>query len=59
MYKKIIKKFSQHPDSWTRFADFYLTKGNVEAARGLLPRSMQGLEKSKRERAISVSWNRR
>lgn len=48
-FKKMLKKFSQYPDTWARFADYYLTKGNVEAARALLPRALQSLDKSKRE----------
>lgn len=48
-YKKILKKFSAYPDSWTRFAEFYLKKGDLDAARALLPRSLKSLEKSKRE----------
>nr|XP_019009138.1 rRNA biogenesis protein RRP5 [Kwoniella pini CBS 10737]OCF47919.1 rRNA biogenesis protein RRP5 [Kwoniella pini CBS 10737] len=47
IYKKIVKKFSAYPDSWTRFAEFYLKKGDPEAARALLPRSMKSLDKSK------------
>ncbi|OCF37082.1 rRNA biogenesis protein RRP5 [Kwoniella heveanensis CBS 569] len=52
LYKKIVKKFSAYPDSWTRFADFYLKKGDVEAARALLPRSMKSLDKSKHVETI-------
>ncbi|WVQ96181.1 hypothetical protein IAU59_003284 [Kwoniella sp. CBS 9459] len=52
LYKKIVKKFSAYPDSWTRFADFYLKKGDVDAARALLPRSMKSLDKSKHVETI-------
>ncbi|WVQ79413.1 hypothetical protein IAT38_001510 [Cryptococcus sp. DSM 104549] len=52
VHKKIVKKFSAYPESWTRFADFYLTKGDVEAARALLPRSMKSLDKSKHVETI-------
>ncbi|WWC65653.1 uncharacterized protein I303_108274 [Kwoniella dejecticola CBS 10117] len=52
VYKKIVKKFSAHPDSWTRFAEFYLKKGDTEAARALLPRSMKSLDKSKHVETI-------
>jgi hypothetical protein len=48
-FKKIIKKFSAYPESWTRFAEFYLKKGDVDAARALLPRSLKSLDKSKRK----------
>nr|ODN95502.1 rRNA biogenesis protein RRP5 [Cryptococcus depauperatus CBS 7855] len=50
--KKIIKKFSSHPESWTRLSEFYLSKGNTEAARALLPRSMKSLDKSKHVETI-------
>lgn len=49
VYQKLLKKFSAFPDSWARFAEFYLKSGNVEAARALLPRALQSLDKSKRE----------
>lgn len=49
LFKKIVKKFSAYPESWTRFAEFYLNKSDVEAARALLPRSMKSLDRSKRE----------
>jgi rRNA biogenesis protein RRP5 len=48
-YKKMLKKFSMFPETWARFADFYLKKGDVEAARALLPRALQSLDKAKRE----------
>lgn len=49
IYKKMLKKFSAFPETWARFADFYLRKGDAEAARALLPRALQSLEKSKRK----------
>ncbi|OWT39295.1 rRNA biogenesis protein RRP5 [Cryptococcus neoformans Bt1] len=52
LFKKIVKKFSAYPESWTRFAEFYLNKGDVEAARALLPRSMKSLDKSKHVETI-------
>ncbi|WWD20117.1 hypothetical protein CI109_104592 [Kwoniella shandongensis] len=52
VFKKIVKKFSAYPESWTRFADFYLKKGDVDAARALLPRSMKSLDKSKHVETI-------
>ncbi|KAK8849492.1 hypothetical protein IAR55_004826 [Kwoniella newhampshirensis] len=52
LFKKIVKKFSVYPDSWTRFADFYLKKGDVDAARALLPRSMKSLDKLKHVETI-------
>ena len=55
LYKKIIKKFPAHPDSWTRFVDFYLKKGDVESARELLPRSMLSLDKTKRKSILVPS----
>ncbi|WWC95372.1 hypothetical protein V866_002234 [Kwoniella sp. B9012] len=52
VFKKIVKKFSAYPDSWTRFAEFYLKKGDVEDARALLPRAMKSLDKSKHVETI-------
>lgn len=45
--KKMLKKFSAFPDTWAKFVDYYLKKGDVEAARALLPRALQSLDKSK------------
>ncbi|WRT69490.1 uncharacterized protein IL334_006476 [Kwoniella shivajii] len=52
IFKKIVKKFSQYPDSWTRFAEFYLKKGDAESARSLLPRAMKSLDKPKHVETI-------
>ena len=54
VHKKIVKKFSAYPDSWTKFAEFYLAKGEVDAARALLPRAMKSLDKSKRESSLQT-----
>ena len=48
-YKKMVKKFSSQPEAWARFAEFYLKKENVDAARELLPRSLKSLDKAKRK----------
>jgi len=48
-YKRTCKKFSQSSKVWTLFVEHYLRKGEVEEARNLLPRSLQSLEKRKRE----------
>lgn len=47
-----MKKFSSHPDSWTRSADYYLKKGDVDSARELLPRSIKSLDKTKHVETI-------
>jgi rRNA biogenesis protein RRP5 len=56
VYKKIVKRFSEYPDSWTKFAEYYLKKGDVDSARELLPRSMKSLDKSKREVQSPSIW---
>lgn len=48
-YKKTVKKFSRSSKVWTRFGEFYLNRGQLEQSRLLLPRSLQSLEKHKRE----------
>ncbi|GJN89500.1 hypothetical protein Rhopal_002487-T1 [Rhodotorula paludigena] len=45
LLKKTVKKFSQSPEVWTLFAQFYLTHGRPAEARELLPRSLKSLEK--------------
>lgn len=54
-YKRTVKKFGQSSKVWSLFGEFYLRRGNVEEARKLLPRSLQRLEKRKRESSLSVS----
>jgi rRNA biogenesis protein RRP5 len=49
IYQKAVKKFSQHSDVWTLFAEFYFHRGDAEAARALLPRSLKSLPTSERE----------
>lgn len=48
-YKRTCKKFSHSSKVWTLYAEHLLRKGDVEDARKLLPRSLQSLEKRKRE----------
>lgn len=52
-YNKLVKKFSAYPDSWTKFAEFYLKKGDIDSARALLPRSLKSLDKSKRRSQVT------
>ncbi|WVQ75049.1 hypothetical protein IAR50_004658 [Cryptococcus sp. DSM 104548] len=52
VFKKIVKKFSAYPESWTRFAEFYLVKGDADSARALLPRSLKSLDKPKHVETI-------
>lgn len=54
-YRKTCKKFGSSSKVWTLFAEFYLTSGEVEEARKLLPRSFQSLEKRKRGFTSSLS----
>ncbi|GAA5859805.1 hypothetical protein JCM8547_007035 [Rhodosporidiobolus lusitaniae] len=53
LLKKTVKKFSQSPEVWTLFAQFYLTHGRPAEARELLPRSLKSLEKPDHVRTIS------
>ena len=48
-YNRTCKKFGQSSKVWTSFGQFLLKRGEMEEARKLLPRSLQGLEKRKRE----------
>jgi rRNA biogenesis protein RRP5 len=52
-YKRTCKKFGQSSKVWTLFGEHYLKREDVEQARKLLPRSLQSLEKRKRERQLS------
>ncbi|CDZ96721.1 rRNA processing protein Rrp5 [Phaffia rhodozyma] len=45
IFKRAIKKFSQSPPIWTAFAEYYMNRGDAEAARELLPRAMKSLPK--------------
>ena len=56
-YKKTVKKFSRSSKVWTRSGEFYLNRGRLEQSRLLLPRSLQSLEKHKRElsRVFSIA----
>ncbi|RXK36068.1 hypothetical protein M231_06662 [Tremella mesenterica] len=47
IHKKTIKKFGAFPESWTKFASYYLAKGDTTSARALLPRAMKSLDPSK------------
>jgi len=48
-YKRTCKKFGPSSKVWTLFGEYHLKRGNLEEARKLLPRSLQSLEKRKRE----------
>lgn len=48
-YQKTCKKFGQSSKVWTLSAEYHLKRGELEKARKLLPRSLQSLEKRKRE----------
>jgi rRNA biogenesis protein RRP5 len=60
VYKKLVKRFSANPDSWSRAAEYYFKKGDTDEARDLLPRSLKSLDKSKRESTslISPTWGK-
>jgi rRNA biogenesis protein RRP5 len=49
VYKKTVKKFGAYPESWLKFAEFYLKSNNLSAARDLLPRSLKSLDKPQRK----------
>ncbi|GAA5841896.1 hypothetical protein JCM11251_005414 [Rhodosporidiobolus azoricus] len=53
LFKKTVKKFSQSPEVWTLFAQFYLSHGRPTEARELLPRSLKSLEK--RDHVATIS----
>ncbi|GAA6020638.1 hypothetical protein JCM10207_007806 [Rhodosporidiobolus poonsookiae] len=53
LFKKLVKKFSQSPQVWPLFAQFYLTHGRPSEARELLPRSLKSLEK--RDHVATIS----
>ena len=54
-YKRTCKKFGPSSKVWTLFGEYYLRRGKVEEARKLLPRSLQSLEKRKREQTQSFT----
>jgi rRNA biogenesis protein RRP5 len=47
-YERALKKFSQTPEAWTRFAQYYFGREQPTEARALLPRSLKSLPKVKR-----------
>jgi rRNA biogenesis protein RRP5 len=53
-YRRTCKKFRQSSKAWTLFGEYYLRRGDVEEARKLLPRSLQSLEKRKRESILGL-----
>lgn len=52
-YTKTCKKFGHSSKAWTVFAEYHFKQGDAEAARQLLPRSLQSLEKRKHLKTIS------
>lgn len=54
-YTKTCKKFGHSSKAWTVFAEYHFKQGDAEAARQLLPRSLQSLEKRKRETTFIIS----
>lgn len=48
-YKRTAKKFGQSSKVWTLFGEYFLRRGDLEEARKLIPRSLQSLDKRKRE----------
>ncbi len=49
LWKKTTKKFGQSSKVWALYGQFLLRQGRFDDARQLIPRSMQSLEKRKRE----------
>jgi rRNA biogenesis protein RRP5 len=49
LWKKTTKKFGYSSKVWVLYAQFLLREGRADEARQLIPRSMQSLEKRKRE----------
>lgn len=57
IFKKACKKFGQHSEPWTSFAEFeFVARDNADAARALLPRSLKSLPTSERECAAAIDW---
>jgi rRNA biogenesis protein RRP5 len=52
-YKRTCKKFGHSSKVWTLFGEHYLQRGDTEQARKLLPRSLQSLDKRKRNQLLS------
>ncbi|TCD61307.1 rRNA bioproteinsis protein rrp5 [Steccherinum ochraceum] len=50
---RTCKKFGQSSKVWTLFGEYHFKHGDLEAARKLLPRSLQSLEKRKHLKTIS------
>lgn len=47
--KRAAKKFSQSSKVWTIYGEYHFNRGDAEAARALLPRSLKSLPKRKRK----------
>ena len=45
---KMIRKFSKAPEAWIKYGIFHYKNGNAEAARKLLIRSFNSLDKKDR-----------
>ncbi|KIJ46379.1 hypothetical protein M422DRAFT_66742 [Sphaerobolus stellatus SS14] len=52
-YQRTCKKFGKSSKAWTLFAEYYYKREEVEAARLLLTRSLQSLEKRKHLKIIT------
>lgn len=57
VWQETVKKFSQDPVVWQRFAQYYFRRGQLEAARSLLPRSLKSLPKNQRAFRIPIVDN--
>lgn len=51
---KMIRKFNKTPDAWIKYGIFYYKTGNLEAARKLLIRSFNSLEKKDRKSFYAI-----
>ncbi|CEH13982.1 rRNA processing protein Rrp5 [Ceraceosorus bombacis] len=54
LWRRTAKKFGFSSKVWVGWVQFYLRRGRVDDARGLIPRSMQALEKRKHVKTIQA-----
>ncbi|SPO21291.1 related to RRP5 - processing of pre-ribosomal RNA [Ustilago trichophora] len=54
MFVKAKSKYSTAPEFWIEYARYYLRTNQADAARALLPRAMQALEKREHTKTITA-----
>lgn len=53
MFNKMVKKFNKTPEVWLKYAIFEYKSANSEAARKLLVKSLNSLEKKDRKYSLN------